>query len=389
MQTRRQFVGHATLGIAMMLQSIDSEAKGTAAERRILIGTSSPNEFTGSGEGIFSASFHDGQVGAPTLVAKASSPSFLAVPQAGHPLYAVLGGDGGESVAQSYLIAGSNAASTVLQPVGRAGSGSGGGCHVSTSKDGSCVFLANYGGSGVASFKADPTGHIALASAISFPPDEHGPVTDRQEKSHVHSALVSPDGNYVLVNDLGLDRIHVFRLDHATAKLEAHTPDHWKSEAGSGPRHLVMHPNGRWIYCICELNSTVVLLEWDAAKGTLTTKSVSHTLPDGVDFHKARGCELAFSKDLRFLYASNRRASESFAVFAVNAKTGMLSRVQVKENTGLEARYITLDPSGRWLVVANQFSGDVSVFPLDTATGKIGDRASTVKVSGASCILFV
>ena len=384
------------VGAAMMLQGsamkaegwMDTEAGAMAGEQRILIGTSNPTEASGIGEGIFVASFQNGQVGAPKLAYKVTSPSFLAVPGAGHPVYAVLGGDDGESVAGSVAVTGGSVAETTLTALHKAGSGSGGGCHVSVTKDGTCVFLSNYGGGTVASFKADAAGNLTRASAVHFPPDAHGPVADRQDKSHVHSALVSPGGGYVLVNDLGLDRIHIFKLDHATAKLEPHTPAEWKSAAGAGPRHLIMHANGKWIYCICELDSTVVQLEWDETKGTLTTKSVVQVSPKDVDISKARACEVVLSKDQRFLYASDRRSSESFAVFAVDAKTGALTKVQQKQNPGLEARYITIDPSGKWFLVTNQFSGDVSVFALDTKTGHIGDRVSKVAVAGASCLVF-
>ncbi|SEB83397.1 lactonase family protein [Terriglobus roseus] len=389
MLTRRKFLGSAAAGAAMMLRTTTSSAREMAGTQRLFVGTSSQTEFTGHGEGIFVTSFRDGRLGSPRLLAKVTSPSFLAVPQAGHPLFAVLGGDDGASRAASYAISqGHDVATTTLTPIDTASSGGGGGCHVSASPDGRCVFVSNYGGGSVASFHADSSGKLTQASVIRFPPTEHGPVQDRQEGSHVHSAMVSPDGAFVLVNDFGLDRIHVFGLDRATAKLTPHRPDHWLSEPGSGPRHLVFHPNGRWIYCICELNSTVVQLQWNATHGVLTPKSVAKTLPDGVDAAKARGCEMVFSKDMRFLYASNRRASESFAVFAVDASTGALTKIQNKPNPGLEARHIAVDPSGRWFLVANQFSGDVTVFALDMATGHIGEPVSKIEVSGASCLLF-
>jgi 6-phosphogluconolactonase len=388
MATRREFLAGAAAA-GLLLQSDGAQARQLPGTQRILIGTSSQTETTGVGEGIFVASFRDGHLGTPKLMTKVTSPSFLAVPDAGHPLFAVLGGDGGDSLAASYAVSpGTDAATTVVKPLDKAGSGSGGGCHVGVSRDGKCVFVANYGGGSFASFAADAAGKLTKASVVRFPPDEHGPVADRQQGSHAHSALVSPDGNFVLVNDLGLDRVHIFRLDRATAKVTPNKPDHWASEPGAGPRHLVFHPNGKWIYCICELNSTVVQLAWNPTHGTLETKSVAHTLPDGVDAKQARACEMVFSKDMRFLYACNRRASESFAVFAVDAATGKLTRVQVLANPGLEARHIALDATGKWFLSANQFSGEISVFPIDTKTGKLGERKSSVAISGPSCLLF-
>ncbi len=376
MHTRREFLAGAAATAAMMLQEANAQAGGP----RLLIGTSNPSASGGHGEGIFVAEFAGGKLTQPRLWIKAPSPSFLAVPAAGKPVFAVLGGDDSLSAAASYDIA----AASVL---GRASSGGAGGCHVGVSKDGRTVLVANYGGGSAASFAADAGGRLTEASFVQFPPDQHGPVADRQEQSHAHSTLVSPDGDFVFVNDLGLDRIHIFRLDRVTSKLMPNKPDHWAAASGSGPRHLVYHPNGRWIYCIHELNSTIAQLQWNSTHGVLTTKNVVSTLPAGTAAPQARACEMVFSKDARFLYASNR-VHESFAVFSVHAATGALTLIQERLNPGREARHMAVDPSGRWFLSANQFSGDISVFPLDTATGKLGERSSSVALPGPSCLLF-
>ena len=367
-----------------MMDMAHAAAPLQAGTQRLFIGTSNPSAHGGKGAGIYTASFQGGKLSEPELAVAASSPSFLAVVPGKHtPIYAVLGGDAaGSSAAASYAVS-----TSPLRPISNASANGDGGCHISVSADGLAVLVANYSGGSVASFRADAAGNLAQASFVQFPPDQHGPVKDRQEKAHAHSALVSPDGNFVFVNDLGLDRIHVFRLDRATSKLLPHQPDHWASAPGAGPRHLVFHPNGKWVYCINELNSTIDQLQWNPTHGVLTTKSTVHTLPPGVKADETRACEMVFSRDLRFLYASNR-VHESFAVFAVDATTGSLSVVQELPNPGKEARHIAIDPSGKWFLSANQFSGDVSVFPVDTATGKLSPRSSKVDLAGPSCLLF-
>ncbi len=367
-----------------MMDLAHAAAPLQAGTQRLFIGTSNPDASGGVGAGIYTTTFHDGKLSAPELAVAAPSPSFLAVvPGKRTPIYAVLGGDAaGASAAASYATS-----TSPLHLISRANAGGDGGCHISVSPDGLAVLVANYTGGSVASFRADAEGNLTQASFVQFPPDGLGPVTDRQEKAHAHSALVSPDGDFVFVNDLGLDRIHVFRLDRATSKLLPHKPDHWASAPGAGPRHLVFHPNGKWVYCINELNSTIDQLQWNPTHGVLTTKSTVHTLPPGVKADETRACEMVFSHDLRFLYASNR-VHESFAVFAVDPESGALHHIQEFPNPGKEARHIAFDPGGKWFLSANQFSGDVSVFPVDTTTGKLGPRASKINLAGPSCLLF-
>ncbi|GAA3761035.1 lactonase family protein [Terriglobus aquaticus] len=366
---------------AATAQQSSKRAPGTV---RLLIGTSKRDS-----KGLYTAYFSNGTLSAPALAEPARNPSFLALPRPDYPvLFAVTQPEDLPSHASSFTHPpmSDRPDGDQFQKISDAPSHGKGGCHVGVSPDGHSVFIANYAGASVASFHADDRGALTLASHIDFPPDGHGPNPDRQQQSYIHSALSSPDGNFVLVNDLGLDRIHIFRLDHATAKLTPH--GEWHAEPGSGPRHLALHPNGHWIYCIHELNSTVVLLHWNAAEGTLTTAGQPiSTLPPGVDAAGKRASELAFSHDLRFLYASNR-VHESFTVYSIDPQTGALSTVQHLENPGKESRHIALSPDGKFFLSANQFSDEISVFPIDTATGKLGDRTSTVPIAGPSCLLF-
>lgn len=369
-----------------MLQAesaVAQQPKRSPGTARLLIGTSGRGS-----KGVYVSYFHNGKLEEPTLAVEAANPSFLATPNSSFPhLFAVTQPENQPSHATSFTHPPmSDRPGEQLQRIGDAASEHPGGCHVGVSPDGHSVFVANYGGANVASFHADEKGQLTLASSIHFPPDGHGPNPDRQKQSYVHSTLASPDGNFVFVNDLGLDRIHIFRLDRATAKLTTH--GEWKSAPGAGPRHLAVHPNGEWVYCINELNSTVNLLHWDKKTGTLTTVGTPvPTLPSGVDAAGKRACELAFSRDLRFLYASNR-VDESFTVFTIAQQTGTLTVLQHLPNPGKESRHIAISPDGKFLLSANQFSDDISVHPIDAATGKLADRTATVKLGGPSCLLF-
>ncbi len=374
---------------ALLLHAVarGQQAKRAPGSVRLLIGTSGHGS-----KGVYAAYFSNGQLSPPTLAAEAANPSFLALPdtsrgQAAPALFAVTQPESENSHASSFAhpASMSDLRGERFTRIGDASSTSTGGCHVSCTRDGSCVFVANYGGGSVASFHADAQGNLTLASLLKFPAADHGPDKDRQTQSYAHSARPSPDEGYVLVNDLGLDRIHILKLDRATATLTPH--GEFKARPASGPRHLVYHSNGQWIYSINELNSSIDQLTWDSAAGTLTLRNVVGTLPHFIDWVGKRACEMAFSPGEKFLYASNR-VYEDFVVFAVNPQTGVLSAVQHLPNPGKESRHIAVDPTGQWLLSANQFSDDITVYPIDTQTGKLGASTCTVTLGAPSCLLF-
>ncbi|HEV3151579.1 MAG TPA: beta-propeller fold lactonase family protein, partial [Acidobacteriaceae bacterium] len=185
---------------------------------------------------------------------------------------------------------------------------------------------------------------------------------------------LSPDERFLLVNDLGTDHIWIFHVDLKTAQLKE-TGAPWQAKPGSGPRHACFHPSGKWVYSINELTSTVDALAWNAKTGVLT--SVSEVpLRDPAFKGESSGAELAIDRTGRFLYASNR-AEDVLVVFKIDAASGALSFVQRIGCGGKTPRNFTLDPSEKWLVVANQDSQNVVVFARDPHDGtlKVTDRS--------------
>ena len=346
---------------------------------RIFLGTSGND-----GRGVYTATF-DTQAGTltePVLAASLPKASFLCFDGSNEKRLLAIsqtpGAPTGE-VACFHI----DVAEAKLTEVHRASSHGNGVVHVSAR--GSSVVVANYMAGSAASFHMDADGTLHPASFYAFDAADHGPDTKRQDHAYAHAATVSPDGGYALINDLGCDRIHIFKLDAETAKLTPH--GEWKSAPGAGPRHIVLHPNGQWIYNIDEMGCTINHLLWDAAAGTLTTLQTIGTLPPGLSKTDVRACEMAFSKDLRFLYAANR-VHEDFVVYTLDAQTGALAEAHRHANPGKESRHIALDPTGKWFLSANQFSNEISVFPIDTDTGKLGDRTSSTPLNSASCLLF-
>jgi 6-phosphogluconolactonase len=250
-----------------------------------------------------------------------------------------------------------------------------------------CLVSASYRSGKVFSFKVAPDGH--LSDPVSqFQLSGHGPNVRRQTTAHAHGAVISPGNRFALVNDLGTDRIMVYKLNASTAELTPNEPPFYNAAPGSGPRHLAFHPNGKWAYSINELDSTITFLSWNEKTGVLTTVDNLSTLSSGADVAKNRAGEVIIDQAGRFLYACNRGPNEELLVYAIEP-TGRLTLAGRTPLGGKEARHFALAPGGNFLVVAEQFTNQVSVFTRDRSTGLLVPTGNKYPVNKASCIVFV
>jgi 6-phosphogluconolactonase len=199
--------------------------------------------------------------------------------------------------------------------------------------------------------------------------------------------MPSPDNRHVLVNDLGLDCIHIYKLDAATAKLTANDPPMWKSSPGAGPRALAFHPNGKWAYCVCEMASSVVVLDWNAQAGTLTTVQTVKMVP--ADYHgpTSTGCDIVITRDGKHAYAANRGYDRLYS-FRIDGENGKLTEVNRIETGGATPRHIALDPSEKFLLSANQEGDNIAVFARDANTGRLAEMGKSFPISRPQCLVF-
>jgi len=258
--------------------------------------------------------------------------------------------------------------------------------HLCIHPDGRSVYAVNYWEAGISSFVIGSDGR--LSSAVShFRYKGRGPKNPRQDEPHAHGVTISSDGRFLFVNDLGLDRIRLYRTEATTAKLVEHDPSFWASEPEAGPRHSTFHPNGRWLYSIQELDSTVVALEWNQNRGLLTSFAAVSLLPSEHLPEHARACEIVVSPDGRFVYASNR-GSDLLSVLRVDPVDGAITLMQQTSTGGENARHIALDPSGRWMLVCNESSRAIAVLKRDSSDGTLSAPLSTVTLDLPVCALF-
>jgi 6-phosphogluconolactonase len=208
----------------------------------------------------------------------------------------------------------------------------------------------------------------------------------RQRGPHAHDITVSPDNRFVLVNDLGLDEILVYRLDPAKGTLTPNDPPFGKVPPGSGPRHFAFGKGGKFAYAINEMALTVTAFQYDASKGSLTEVQTLSTQPEPFPGEKS-GAEIAVHPNGKFLYASNR-GPNSIAVFGIDAKTGKLTSSERVPTQGKTPRSFAIDPSGKYLFAANQDSDNVVVFHLDPTTGNLTPAGNVLDVGAPVCVVF-
>lgn len=379
---RRLLVSGAALALAPRLRALPTPSRAT----HIYVGTIG----TGPGHGIHVADWDasTGIIGPLELAAELASPTFLALSRQGGAtyLYAVSEVDGPGAAVSAFAI---QAGSRKLRPLNKLETGGSGPTHLSVSPDGRTVVVANYGGGSVTSFRVNGDG--SLQRAVSHQQfTGSGPYKGRQEAPHTHSAVVTPDGRSVLVNDLGLDRIFIFKLDPETSAMRPAATPYWTAKPGSGPRHIAFSPKGDRVYSTDELTSMLDVLRWDEQHRTLTSLGAYSTLPANFPPDKAFVGEVVASRDGRNVYAGNRVANDSITVFATGAaSSGGLETVQFAASGGVNCRHITLDPTDHWMVISHQVSKDLTVLERDKATGKLSSPVHQFAAPSPMCVVFV
>lgn len=257
-------------------------------------------------------------------------------------------------------------------------------CHISIDNSGKFVLVANYSSGTVASYAIKADG--SLSEAVST--DQHqgkGPNTSRQEGPHAHMIMQAQNG-FVYNTDLGADQIYIYKLD-AQGKL-INTNITVKSKPGAGPRHLAFHTNNKWAYAVNELNGTVDVYTVNNKTGALTNLQTISTLPAGETRYPGSG-DIHITPNGKFLYATNRGEINNIAMFSIDRQTGKLKLLGHQSTMGDRPRNFVMDPEGRFLLVANQISGNVFTFRIDPKTGILKDTGIETKIPSPMCLKFV
>jgi 6-phosphogluconolactonase len=264
-------------------------------------------------------------------------------------------------------------------------SGGNGPCYVSEDKDQKNVFVANYGSGTLAVLPVNKDGSLSAPSQV-IKDEGHGVNKERQEGPHVHIAQLTPDEKYLLYSDLGTDKLNIMRYHAAHPQpLTPATPPSVSLTGGDGPRHIVFSNDKKHVYLVTEMESAVHVFDYD--NGKLTPKQTITLLSTG--FHgQTAGAAIHISPDGRFLYASNRLETNEISVFAIDPLNGFLVFVQRISTNGKNPRDFAIDPTGRFLVVANQSSDSIYVYRIDQASGKISPTVTKIEIGTPVCLKF-
>ena len=374
---RKQTLRRA-LGALLSFAGLVVPAHAAEAPQTVFVGTYTDKE----SRGIYRFRFDDatGALTPDGLAAETENPSFLTSDPKGRFVFAVNENDPAGGVS-AFAVAPQTGALTLLN---KEASGGGSPCHLTLDHTGRFLLIANYGGS-AAVLPVGPDGRLSPAVA-RIAPEGRGPKSN-QDGSHVHGVYLDPANRLLLVPDLGIDKVLLFGFDEKSGRLTAGNPPAAALAPGAGPRHLALSPDHRFVYVVNENDSTITTFAFDAERGRLDARGTLSTLPDGFPGQNTTA-EIAVHASGRFVYASNR-GHDSIAVFAVDASTGALRRVDVAPVGGREPRHFAIAPSGRWLLAAHQKSDTIAVFRLDPATGRLTAAGTPVKAPRPVDILFL
>ncbi len=340
------------------------------------------------GKGIYAFRFQPatGKPTALTLAAEMPNPSFLAVHPNQRFLYAETEHEGEDlagknNTISAFAIDRGTGALTFLNKVSSRGEGP---AHIAVDKTGKMLLAANYRSGSVALMPILEDGR--LGEATGFDQNHGSGPKPKQDRPRAHGVAFSPDGRFALAAENGTDQVMIYRIDPSGA-LTPNDPPFFKSPPGTGPRHLAFHPNGHVVYALNELESTITVLAYGAAGGTLSQIQEVATLPPGFRETSAPA-QLHVDREGRFLYSSNRGA-DSIAVFAVDPGKGTLKAIEFVATQGKTPRDFNLDPTGGYLFAANQNSDNIVLFRVNAKTGRLTPAGQVVKdVPEPSCVVF-
>ena len=348
--SRRQFLRAGGIGL---LGAFAFRTHAWSNQSRFLyVGTYT----SGKSEGIYGYQMDAGGKLTRVNSIKSSNPSFLAIDRTKRYLYAVnevgeYAGKPGGGVS-AYEIERGTGKLRLLNEQATQGADP---CHLSVDNKKRALLVANYTGGNVTVLPLRSDGTLGMV--MDAEQHEGSSPKEQQKGPHAHCIILDRFERHALAADLGIDKVMIYRFDRATGKLTPAKQPFAELQSGAGPRHLTLHPSGKFLYVINELDSTMTAFRYNEANGTLIHIDTVSTLPS--DFSGVSYCaDVHVSPSGKFLYGSNR-GHNSIVVFEIDPRTGKFKLVEHVSTEGNWPRNFTLDPSGRFLLVANQRSDNV------------------------------
>lgn len=337
-------------------------------------------------EGIYTCQLDlaTGELKELTLAGRTPNPSYLAIDSGHQRLFAVnelseFGGQPGGGVS-AFAIDPVSGELTLINQVNSLG---GAPCYIALDQTQQYVFVVNYSGGAAAVFPVQEEGGLGPASGFA----QHQGSSrkhDRQDSPHPHSVVPDAANAYAFVPDLGLDRIMQYRFEHTSGRLLANDEPWAAARPGAGPRHMVFGPTGETAYVVGELDSTITAFAYNPARGTFQARQTVSMLP-GEYSGPNLAADIHLTPDGRFLYGSNR-GHDSIAAYAIDEDTGTLTPIQHIATQGRNPRGFAIDPTGTFLLVANQHTNEILTFWIDPRHGSLAPTGFSIEVPSPVCV---
>lgn len=341
----------------------------------LLIGTYT----SGKGEGIYVYDFNNGKA-EPVSKVVTNNPSYVEVSPDKKFVYAVHEEGKEKAKVSAYSFNNGN-----LQFINDQLTNGAHPCFVAVDKTGKWVAVANYSGGNFSVYPLNADGSLQPASQ-TIQHEGKGANAKRQEKPHVHSTVFSPDNRHLFVQDLGLDKIFNYNFDPASGEVHPAADSATELAPGGGPRHIDFHPNNKWAYLMEELSGNVIALKYHS--GILDTFQTISAIAKGYT-GEIGSADIHVSADGKFLYASNRGQSNDIAIFKIDAKTGKLTHLNNVKLSGKGPRNFSIDPTGKFLLVALQNSDKIEVFSRNVKTGQLTPTGNEISVGNPVCLKWI
>ncbi|MHA4807689.1 lactonase family protein [Flavitalea flava] len=318
----------------------------------------------------------------PVSTAVTENPSYLALSPGGKSVYAVneTGGTnpGGVSAFSFDKTTGH------LQFLNKQESGGDDPCYLSVDAGRKWLMVANYSGGSLSALPLRADGSIgALTQSIQH--TGTGADKSRQEKPHVHSVTFTPDQRFLVAADLGLDKLSIYRFnpgatDHPLSALQDSSV---VIKPASGPRHISFYPGKPWVYLMNEMSGVVDVFHYAKGKFTLFQQISSHPAGYSGDIGSA---DIHVAPGGKYLYASNRGDADNIVVYAVDSASGKLTVKGFQSTLGKGPRNFVIDPTGHWLLAANQRTDNVVIYRIDPQTGLLTPSGKQIQVPSPVCL---
>lgn len=340
----------------------------------LLIGTYT----SGTSEGIYVYRFDSktGEITHEYTATGVENPSFLTVSADGKYVYAVneVSGEKPGAVSAFHF----DQTTGALEFINQQPSGGGDPCYLTLDENQKHLFVGNYTGGNLSALPILTTGALATANQ-TIQHEGMSINTNRQEKPHVHSTVLTPDEKYLFVGDLGTDQVnsYAYNPNDTITPLNAANPASIKVTPGGGPRHIIFDKSGEYAYVILELTAEINVYKHDNGK-LEHLQTVSMTAKD---FEGEVGAaELKISPDGKFLYATNRGDANEIVAYKIDPSNGNLNLIERKSTLGEAPRNFMIDPTGKFILVAHQNSNNIVLFERDMNTGKLSAGKTLLEI---------